>query len=111
MDIAEHQEGAIMVLAPSGRLDSNSCKQMEDCLLGHIGQGASAIVVDFVDLAFISSAGLRVLLMGAKRMKKSGGKLALCALDPNILDVFKVSGFDRIFTISENRAEALQAIG
>lgn len=110
MEIAESKEGGTIVLAPSGRLDSNSSKQMEDCLLGHISQGANSLVVDFVDLAFISSAGLRVLLMGAKRMKKSGGKLALCSLDPNILEVFKVSGFDRIFVISEDRAEALKAV-
>ncbi len=111
MDINELSEGKATVLALAGRLDSNTCGDLEKHLLGAIDRGTAAVVVDFADLAYVSSAGLRVLLMAAKRLRAGDGKLALCGLSDNIRDVFKMSGFDKILTITGTRAEAVDAVG
>jgi anti-anti-sigma factor len=110
MNIAKSEEAGALVVALDGRLDTNSSAALETSLVADLDAGAKAVVVDFTKLAYISSAGLRVLLMTAKRIKGSGGKLALCALGPNIQEVFKVSGFDKILSVVPSRAEALRAV-
>jgi anti-anti-sigma factor len=110
MEINRMTEGGATVLALSGRLDSNTCGSLEESLLGAIDAGAGAVVVDFADLAYVSSAGLRVLLMAAKRLRGSQGKLALCGLNANIREVFAMSGFDKILTIVPDRAGAVAAV-
>lgn len=111
MEINELNDSGATVLALSGRLDSNTCATLEARLFQAIDAGAACLVVDFADLAYVSSAGLRVLLMGAKRLRASDGKLALCGLNANIREVFAMSGFDKILTIAPSRAEALAAVG
>lgn len=110
MNIVEHTEGDVVILAPDGRLDSNTSSTLEGHLMGLINGGAKAVIIDFTNLGYVSSAGLRVLLMGAKKIKAGGGKMTLCALSDNILDVFRISGFDKIFTISTTREEALGGV-
>lgn len=110
MNIDKTKEGDALVLALDGRLDTNTCGELEKSVFADLDAGAKAIVVDFAKLAYISSAGLRVLLMTAKRMRGSGGKLALCALGPNIQEVFKMGGFDKILKIVPTRGEAVTAV-
>ncbi len=111
MDIGESKEDAVFVLQPRGRLDSANARSFEERMLAALEQGESALLIDFADLDYISSAGLRVLLVGAKRLQQSGGKIALCALNPNIREVFQVSGFLSIFAVHGDRAAALAAMG
>jgi len=107
MDIPEQEVGGVLVLAPSGRLDSNTAPDFEALLMGRLGAGVSRLVIDFATLDYISSAGLRVLLMAAKRLKQGGGHLVLCNVKAHILEVFEISGFLAIFTIAGNRDDAL----
>lgn len=110
MDIQQHHLDQVIVLAPHGRLDSTTAGDLEKHLLGLLDQGQSQLVVDFMELDYISSAGLRVLLMAAKRIKSIQGNLALCAMKNNIKEVFEMSGFDRIFAIYDSRDEATSAM-
>jgi anti-sigma B factor antagonist len=110
MQINEQREPGAVVLALAGRLDSNTCGDLEKTLLGVIDGGEAAVVVDFAELAYVSSAGLRVLLMAAKRLRAGNGKLALCGLSDNIREVFSMSGFDKILPIRPTRREALAAV-
>jgi len=102
-----HQEtlGETLWLRLVGRLDSNSSPELEKILLGEIAAG-KGVVLDFSALDYISSAGLRILLMGAKRAKQRGTKLALFGLRNSILEVFKVSGFLRILNVFSTADEA-----
>ena len=61
-------------------------------------------------LDYISSAGLRVLLVMAKKVQQAKGKVALYGLVPNVREVFAVSGFDTIFSIQPDSAAALAAV-
>lgn len=87
---------------PKGRLDSSACPAFEAEVVGALNAGNKRVLFDFSDLDYISSAGLRVVLMAAKRLKESGGKMALCSLNEMIKEVFEVSGFDRILDIQPN---------
>lgn len=110
MEIAEQKDGNVVIIEPAGRLDSANAMAFEKTVLGVLDRGDSHIVVDFSKLDYISSAGLRVLLMGAKRAQAAKGKVALCALKPNIREVFEVAGFLSIFSVYGARAEAAEAV-
>ena len=107
-----HQDmlGDILRLRLVGRLDSNSSPELEKILLDEIAAG-KGVVLDFSDLDYISSAGLRILLMGAKRAKQRGTKLALFGLRDSILEVFKVSGFLKILNVFGTMDEARGFVG
>jgi anti-anti-sigma factor len=96
----------IYISRPKGRLDSSACPAFEAEIVGALGAGNQRVLFDFSELDYISSAGLRVILMAAKRLKESGGKMALCSLNEMIREVFEVSGFDRILEIQPNADSA-----
>jgi anti-anti-sigma factor len=93
-----------------GRLDFGAAaefqRQLEQALAGGAAAPA-ALIVDCAALDYVSSAGLRVLLMVAKTAQRSGIGFALCALQPAVREVFEVSGFSRIIAVHPDRAAAL----
>ncbi len=110
LDVTEAQEGSVLVVSPAGRLDSVTAGGFEAQLLKHINEGATKMVLDFGKLDYISSAGLRVVLLAGKKLKAAGGKLALCGLNQQIREVFAISGFISIFAVYPDRASAAGAI-
>jgi anti-sigma B factor antagonist len=110
MQISEEITGGVVVIAVAGRIDSNTAGELEAVLPARIEQNP-ATVVDLAEVAYVSSAGLRVLLKGAKVAKARGVKLALAGLAPSVHEVFVISGFSSIFTIAPDRAAALAAVG
>ncbi|HZU64181.1 MAG TPA: STAS domain-containing protein [Novosphingobium sp.] len=99
-------EHAINWLSLSGRLDSATANDLEQVLLPLFAAPAPTVLVDFAGLGYISSAGLRVVLMAAKRAKQAGGRLMLCGLSSAVREVFEISGFLKILEVSDSRAEA-----
>ena len=65
------------------------------------------LVLDFAALDYISSAGLRLVLVLAKRLKQERGRLVLCAMQPHVHEVFDISGFLAILDVQATRQEAL----
>jgi anti-sigma B factor antagonist len=109
VDIRQEELDGVCVFAPVGRIDSNTARDAEAALLPKFDDG-HGIVVDLAELTYISSAGLRVLLMAAKRSKASGVPLALAGMAPSVLEVFEVSGFAKLFKIFDNRTAAVASI-
>ncbi len=89
----------IQVLRPQGRLDSTSSPGLEKQATELIDGGERRLLIDLGGLDYISSAGLRAALAVAKRMNAAGGRLALCSLNPQIAEVFEISGVDSIIDI------------
>ena len=110
MDITETKQGEVTVIALAGRLDSSTSTQLEQYILPRIVDKAR-LIVDFSALDYISSAGLRVLLLAAKKVKQADGRLALCALKEHIREVFEISGFLAILDVRPTQADALAGIG
>ncbi|PKM77073.1 MAG: anti-anti-sigma factor [Firmicutes bacterium HGW-Firmicutes-15] len=110
MNIKETKMEKATVLMIEGRLDSSTSGVLEKKFLAITEAGEKNFVVDFASMDYISSAGLRVLLMAAKKTKKVGGKVVLSALSANVKEVFDIAGFTSIFTISASKEEAIQSI-
>lgn len=110
MDISEQTHENALVLAPAGRLDSNTSEIFERQLMARVDAGNTRLVVDFAGLEYISSAGLRVLLMLAKRLKSEGGRFALCRLRAPIREVLEISGFIPLLTVVDDLDAALAAV-
>ncbi len=96
----------IQILRPQGRLDSASSPVLEREAFDCIDGGARRLLIDFVGLDYISSAGLRAALAVAKRMSAAGGRLVLCSLSPQVAEVFEISGVDSIIEIHASAESA-----
>jgi anti-anti-sigma factor len=96
-----------VLLAPAGRLDANTSGQFEKEVMEQLSLAADGMVMDFSGLGYVSSAGLRVVLLAAKKVKAAGGTFVLCGLSTSISEVFKISGFLKILTVEPDRAGAL----
>ena len=69
IDVAAERDGNALVLLPVGRLDSANARSFEQVVMEHIGSGEQSLIVDFSRLTFISSSGMRVLLIAAKKLQ------------------------------------------
>ncbi len=107
MEITESKHDGVVVLGLKGRLDASNAGTLEARVLALIGGGDTRFVVDCAGLDYISSAGLRVLLVAAKRLSAAGGKIVLAALKDPIKEVLDIAGFSAIFTISRSPDEAI----
>lgn len=108
-EMAEERSGDVLVLLPVGRIDSVNARPFESAVMGCISAGERHVVVDFRRLDFISSSGLRVLLLAAKALKAAKGTLVLCTMKNHIEELFRINGFDRIIPIKQSRVAALAA--
>ena len=111
IEVAEERSDETLILLPVGRLDSANARSFETIVMEHIAGGEQRLVIDFSRLNFISSSGMRVLLIAAKKLQASRGTLVLCAMTEHIHEVFRISGFDRIIPIKDSRESALAAAG
>ncbi len=106
----ERQDDILAALI-TGRIDGSNVMQFEESIKDAIEEGDRAVVLDMENLTYISSAGLRAILMTAKTLQNRNAKFLLCSLSKSIREVFEVSGFDKIINIQPDRAQALAAIG
>jgi anti-anti-sigma factor len=110
MDISEERKADAVVLALSGRLDATSAKAFEDRILGVINSGTQRLVVDLAQLEYVSSSGLRVFLLAAKRLQAVDGKIVLCSMKDHVRQVLDLSGFSSMLSICASRDEAIKSI-
>jgi len=111
MDISQEQLNGVVVVTPRGRIDSTTSGALEAHLLNLSKTQQPRIVVDFMNVDYISSAGLRVMLTLAKRVRDARGALALCSLGETVRQVFELAGFLPLFTIEGSRDVAVRAVG
>jgi anti-anti-sigma factor len=107
MQCIEDKDDAVVIVGLQGRMDSSTASIVEEKMLGLINRGESRLVVDCAQLDYISSAGLRVFLMAAKRLTQAKGKLVLATLNDDVKQVFDLTGFSSIFQICPSREEAI----
>jgi len=105
--IAQEQQGAVRILALSGRLDTETSADLELALADLQAAGATHFLIEMADIGYVSSAGLRVLLALAKQLDGGRGSLRLCELNAAVTQVFDVAGFSKLFLIYPTRAAAL----
>ncbi len=108
MQMEGSKQKGFWVVTVTGRLDTVTAPEFEKACSGWMEQGESAFVVDLGGLEYISSAGLRSILMVAKKLKSTGGSIVFCSLSSMVMKVFSVSGFASMFTIHDSLDKALR---
>ena len=109
MEIIEEVQNDINIFKLNGRLDSNTSQGFEKKVFQAISDGSKNMIVDFKDLDYISSAGLRVILKATKALKREDGQIMLCAMQDYVKEVFEIAGFDSFLPIVTTLDEALKA--
>ena len=97
MNIEKECNGAVITLKVSGRLDTTTAPALETAVSEKIGS-CDQLIMDFADLEYISSAGLRVILKAQKAMSAMDG-MKLLHVNETIMEIFEITGFSDILTI------------
>ena len=109
MEITTQNQGDITIINIAGRLDASNAEEAERTILAAESDD-SKIVLNMEHLEYISSAGLRVLLLSAKKVHSGHGKFCVVALSKPVLEVFEISGFASIFEIADTVENGIKTV-
>ncbi len=109
MDISVKKDSKCTVVEIKGRLDTTNYMALENNLNQMIQNGEHTLLIDCVNLDYVSSSGLRVFLVALKKLNQINGKFVMCNLQENIQEIFEVSGFIGIFKVYKSKEEAIEA--
>jgi anti-anti-sigma factor len=110
MDLKFNNFDSIEVVKVTGRIDSITSGELQIKLMEKLSLGTTRMAIDFAEVNYISSAGLRVILVIAKEIKKSEGELVIYSMLNSIKDVFDMSGFSSIINIVSDWETAKERI-
>ncbi|MEI7500528.1 MAG: STAS domain-containing protein [Bacteroidota bacterium] len=108
MEINEQKTDQCVIIGITGRLDTTNYNMLEKKLMDLIDSHHDKILVECSKMDYVSSSGLRILLMALKKITMAKGKFVLCGLQENIREIFEISGFTNIFEIYTSTDEALK---
>ena len=111
MDIRSETEGAVTVYRIVGKVDALTSPQLVAAVGTAIAGGTPWIVYDMREVGYISSAGLRGVLVIAKQAKAAKGGLSMFGLQPAVDEVFEISGFHDIIPIAADETQARAKLG
>jgi stage II sporulation protein AA (anti-sigma F factor antagonist) len=107
MKLYEMKQDGFIILRPSGQLTSANAGEFDNEIRSRINSKDSRVIIDLSDLNYISSAGLRVLLVLARFLKDGEGTLAVCSMNNTISQVFEVTGFSSVMETYPTLNEAI----
>ena len=108
MQINVEPHDGTLVVAVEGRIDGANAMEFHDAVSDSLGDNSGPLLIDFENLSYISSAGLRVVLSLAKALRQRAGRFAVCSLSGVIAQIFQTSGFDQIISTHATREDALR---
>jgi anti-sigma B factor antagonist/stage II sporulation protein AA (anti-sigma F factor antagonist) len=110
VQIAAHQYADTTVVAPAGRIDHASAAELEAALTPLLDDAArrrGALVLDFSGVDYISSVGLRVLMLAARQMRTAQARIGVAALQSVVAEIFTISRFDKVLPVRATLEQAL----
>ena len=107
MEITVRNEGEVSIVDFEGNLETSTAAEAESAINQIIDDGSTRLLINFEKLNYISSAGLRILLATAKKLKPLSGELRICNLNATVQEVFDISGFSSILTVAATEEDAL----
>jgi anti-sigma B factor antagonist len=110
MEITSRIDGDLIQFHVVGRIDASSSGNVEQAVNSALGEGSQRVIFDMRQVDYISSAGLRAILLAAKKAKAAGGGVAVFGLQPGVAEVFTVAGFGKIIPIVSSDAEAREKL-
>ena len=110
MEINTEQKGGVLVAFTVDRVDGSNAREFQEALQAVIKDTVNAFLLDMEQLTYISSAGLRVILLIARTLQGKNTKFAVCSLSDSVREVFEISGFDKIVDTHATQADAIAAL-
>lgn len=104
--VEERDGSSPPVIAVSGEIDVATAPQLRECLHRVIAGGESTVVLDLLDVTFLDSTALGVLVGARKRCREVGGDLQLVVADPRIVKIFEITGLTSVFSIVDSLHDA-----
>ena len=111
MEIKTSTQNGATIIELSGALDGNTVNEAQEKIIPLLSANNFSLVLDLKNCSYISSAGLRLLLMAAKQLSTQGGVLLLSGLSAEIKDVMEMTGFNNFFKTFDSVSQALKSIG
>ena len=106
MEIAQERDAGTNVVSPAGRVDGSNSAEFHESLMAALSGDDNRVILDMGGIDYISSAGLRVLLLLAQHLGGSSTPFAVCSLAASVDEVFRISGFNQIITVFGTLDEA-----
>jgi anti-anti-sigma factor len=113
MALAHRNYGTARVLAPKGRLDHDNCEAFQADLKPHAeacAKEGSALVLDMSGMEYVSSAGLRCLMIAAREAKGRAGRIVVAAMQPVVAEIFQISRFNLVLEVFPTLRDALASV-
>jgi anti-sigma B factor antagonist len=113
MHISQERYGDTLVLTLAGRVDNSTTEGLKagiDAYIASCRAGGDRLILDFTGVDYISSVGLRVLMLAAKQSREQGGTIVIAALQPVVREIFEISRFNLVFECFDSVREALAKI-
>ena len=113
MQVTAVRHADVVVVAVTGRIDYMNAEDFKSALQPHIANCTATgdrVVLDLSQLEYVSSAGLRVLMIAAKDVRARKGTLIAVALQPVVREIFEISRFTLVFDIFDSVQDALRAV-
>jgi len=110
MEVSSRNEKGAILISIQGRVDAVTAPTLEEKLTEFAEGESNNLIVNLSELEYISSAGLRVILVTAKKMKARQGDILLVGLTGSVKEVFEISGFGSIFRIFDTEESALEQV-
>ena len=110
MELRMDRRDRVLSVEVVGRIDASNAVEFESSIKHATETTDRALIMDFGNLTYINSSGLRVLLLAAKSLRGRGSDLVLCGLSDQVREVFRISGFESLFPIHETRNDALSSL-
>lgn len=108
MEITFDDAGNVKIVRFEGMIDTVTAAEVEAALMQLLSEGVNKMLLNFEQLSYINSIGLRVILVVAKQLKRIDGELRICSLNEPVREVFDITGFSTILTVKESEPDALE---
>ena len=109
MSISTRDVGDVLAIDIAGKLDTNTSDAALDELLMHLRKSPERVLINLEPLDFVSSAGLRVILRAAKRIRGYSGRLKVAGANGPVKEVLEISGFDSLLDLYEGERQAIES--
>ncbi len=109
VEIVVEQEADVYIVSIEGRMDASTTPVVEKKLAGLL-EKANKIIIDFSEIIYLSSAGMRLLLSLTKKMDAKGGAIVFYGMVEDVFEIIKLAGFEKILKIAPSKKEAIKLL-
>ncbi|HVO88008.1 MAG TPA: STAS domain-containing protein [Casimicrobiaceae bacterium] len=111
MQFSSRRFADVVVARPEGKIDHPNAHRLEEALAPTlVDTTIAALICDFSDVGYISSMGLRVLMVAAKKLRADGNRIAVASLQPVVEEIFSIARFNHVLEVFPSVRDALQAL-